>query len=392
MKLNQHLKEWKKVLSSKFPNLSLPQVSGLATWSLGMVMTQSSSLSRISTLIAQINQESENTARQRLKEWYKEGTAKAKKGNKRVSLEVRQCFAPLLRWMMELHPKNTRELFMALDATTLGTKFTVLSINVLYHGSAVPVAWKVIQATQKSRWKPYWQELLRALKEIVPPHDKVILSADRGVYAHWLFTEIVQLGWHPFLRINHHRGQYQPAGSTSWHPLACVVDSTTRHWSGQVTCFPSNPLNCCLLARWDEGYADPWLIVTDLPAADASIHGYGFRCWIECSYRDLKSDGWRWGKTRVQSPERAERYWLAMAVALLWMISCGRELERVETEGFEEDSTPSPPSTHPRQLSCFVQGLLTILGRLLTHQSLGLESLFPLPSQLSSPSLVFNSS
>jgi|GEM_PF-6496053 len=174
--------------------------------------------------------------------------------------------------------------------------------------------------------------------------------------------------------------------------LAYVVDSTTRHWSGQVTCFPSNPLPCWLLAQWDQGYADPWLVVTDLPAADASIHGYGFRCWIECSYRDLKSDGWCWGKTRVQSPDRAERYRLAMAVALLWMISCGREQERVETEGFEEDSTSSPPSTHPRQLSCFVQGLLTILGRLLTHQSLGLESWFPLPSQLSSPSLVFNSS
>ena len=73
MKLNQHLKDWKQIVSQKFPQLSLPQVSGLATWSFGMVMTSSSSLTRVSHLIAQINSEQENTVRQRLKEWYKEG-------------------------------------------------------------------------------------------------------------------------------------------------------------------------------------------------------------------------------------------------------------------------------------------------------------------------------
>ncbi|MDJ0574228.1 MAG: hypothetical protein QNJ65_03560 [Xenococcaceae cyanobacterium MO_234.B1] len=70
------------LVSYRFSHLSLPQVSGLATWSFGMVMTSSSSLTRVSHLIAKINTEPENTVRQRLKEWYKEGKAKAKKGNK----------------------------------------------------------------------------------------------------------------------------------------------------------------------------------------------------------------------------------------------------------------------------------------------------------------------
>ena len=71
MKINQHLKDWKQIISYRFPELSLPQVNGLATWSFGMVMTQSSSLSQVSSLIAKINIEQENTLRQRLKEWYK---------------------------------------------------------------------------------------------------------------------------------------------------------------------------------------------------------------------------------------------------------------------------------------------------------------------------------
>ncbi len=66
MKLNQHLKGWKQIVSQRFPHLSLPQVSGLATWSFGMVMTQSSSLTRVAHLIAKINLEKDNTVRQRL--------------------------------------------------------------------------------------------------------------------------------------------------------------------------------------------------------------------------------------------------------------------------------------------------------------------------------------
>jgi hypothetical protein len=74
-------------------HLSLPQVAGLATWSFGMVMTKSSSLSQVSNFIAKVNGEKPNTVRQRLKEWYLE--AEAKTGNKRSPSGCQQLFCPL---------------------------------------------------------------------------------------------------------------------------------------------------------------------------------------------------------------------------------------------------------------------------------------------------------
>ncbi len=65
--------------------------------------------------------------------------------------------------------------------------------------------------------------------------------------------------------------------------------------------------NCSLLARWDEGYKDPWLIVTDLKPEQGNPRWYGFRSWIESSYRDVKSDGRARHKTRLREPQRAER-------------------------------------------------------------------------------------
>lgn len=244
--------------------------------------------------------------------------------------------------------------------------------------------------------KPYWQKLFQSLKEIVPQDYLVIVSADRGLYADWLYQEITSLGWHPFLRINH-QGQYCTTDLDSWQPLATVVSREKQNWSGQVTCFKSNPIDCTLLAQWDDGYADPWLILTDLNPTQADVRwaargsvqvassdalgdsALRFRSWIECSYRDVKSDGFGWHKTRLRQPDRAERHWLAMSVAMLWMLTLGGEQENShERSLISARSLPSKLTTN-RSLSCFVNGLLTVVAQLLKGQSLSFGRLFPSP-------------
>ena len=377
MKLNQHLKNWQQIVSGRFNHLSLPQIKGLATWSFGMVMTQSSSLSKVSGLIAKINGESENTVRQRLKEWYKSARAKSKKGNKRTSLEVKDCFGSLLRWIIDLLPTNNQELALAMDATNIGQNFTVLSINVLYRRCAIPVAWKVVRGKSKGSWKPHWQQLYQSLQGIVPKNYFVIVSADRGLYADWLYREIVDLGWHPFLRINH-QGYYQRRNTSSWQALATILTDKNQSWSGQVTCFKKNPLTCTLLAHWGEDYSAPWLVLTDLSPNQADVNWYQLRCWIECSYRDFKSDGFDWHKTRLSHPDRAERHWLAMSVAMLWMLTLGGEQEVSHQESLISDRQSTNPIRSTPSLSCFVHGLLTVVAQLLNGQPLSFGRLFPL--------------
>ncbi|MBH8555322.1 hypothetical protein I8751_23830 [Nostocaceae cyanobacterium CENA357] len=41
-------------------------------------------------------------------------------------------------------------------------------------------------------------------------------------------------------------------------------------WSGRIICFVTNPVECTLLARWDIGYKNSWLILTDLEPTRAS--------------------------------------------------------------------------------------------------------------------------
>ena len=371
MQKNEYLKQWTRIVSKQMPHLSIPEVVGLATWSFGMVMTKSSSLSKVSQFIAVVNGEKASTVRQRLREWYEE--AEAKKGLHRRSLDVSSCFAPLLKWVLGLLPKNLAQIALALDATTVGNKFVVLSLNILLAGSGIPVAWRIVRANQPGSWKEHWQELINSLQSVIPTEFEVILTADRGLYADWLYQLIVDAGWHPFLRINH-QGTYHTPSKPTWQPLADVVSAPGQSWSSSIVCFKTNPLQCTLLARWDIGYKDPWLILTDLEPSKASALWYGLRPSTECVYRDVKSDGWCWHNTRLLNPQRAERLWLAIAVATLWMVIKGGEAEnKSHSPCFEQ-----LPSRHrvfslplnlnpPRHLSCFVLGLLTLLADLLNH-------------------------
>lgn len=320
MRKNRQLKDWTGVIARHFSHLSKPQIKGLAQWSFGMAMSQSSGLSTVSAFLGRLLGQSENSVRQRLRDWYKD--AKEKAGEQRQQLEVSSCFGPLLAWVLSLWVSDSRQLPLAMDATTLGQRFSVLSIGVLYRGCSIPIAWKVVKATEAGSWRPYWLELFDCLKAIVPPGWQVTVSADRGLYADWLYRKIVELEWHPLLRINL-GGTFCPAGEREFRPLRDFVPKTGTEQSLCGRCFKSNPLECTLLARWDEGYQDPWLIVTDLPPAQAEAAWYGLRAWQECGYRDIKSDGWQWQHTRMDDPTRAERLWLAMAVATLWAVNWG---------------------------------------------------------------------
>jgi len=185
---------------------------------------------------------------------------------------VTTCFLPLVRWVLAWWPPDERRVALVLDASTLGQRFTVLAISLIYRGSAIPIAWVVLPATRKGAWRPHWERLLSQIQAGLPAEWTVIVLADRGLYAKWLFQQIRDQGWHPFLRINS-GGNYRPDGAAQFRPLTQVITQGGPVWAGHVTCFSTAEaqLTCTLLARWDAGQAEPWLIVTDLAPEVADI-------------------------------------------------------------------------------------------------------------------------
>ena len=315
---------WTKELTKTFPDLSKPQVKGLAEWTFGMILARCCSLDSVASYMADWLEQPELSVRSRLREWYLPADCKSVSCccDKRKDLPVHTCFAPLLGWLRRGWPEP--RLALALDASTLADRFVLLAVSVLYRRSAVPVAWKILQATAKAAWKPHWLELLQAMHGVLPAHWLVVALADRGLWAPWLFQEIQLLGWHPLMRLKGGES-FRPDDSMSFVPLKQMVPKVEDVWCGTGTAFSTRGRQMAgtLLGWWGSGHKEPWLILSDLAPQQADPSWYGLRSWIEQGFKDSKRGGWQWQHTRMEDPKRADRLWLAIAVATLWLLRVG---------------------------------------------------------------------
>ena len=121
------LYQWNDIVGKRFPHLSKPMAACLALWSLGMIVARSCSLTAVAWAWAPILKEKFYTLRERLRDLYREAPAKA--GAKRCELDLDTCWAPWLSWVVE--GWHSKQLALALDATTLGQRFTVLAVSAV---------------------------------------------------------------------------------------------------------------------------------------------------------------------------------------------------------------------------------------------------------------------
>jgi hypothetical protein len=387
MSCPDRLSRWSHEVSRAFGHLSKPQVWGLVLWSAGMALAGAAGITQISALLALVLEQEEQTMFQRLREWYLD--AKHKSGKKRRELDISSCFAPLLRWIVCLWEPGKRQMVLVLDTTTLGERWTILSISVVIRSCAIPVAWKVLGGHEKGSWRPHWEGLLKHLEGSIPADWQVLVMADRGLYARWLFQAICARGWHPFLRIN----LGVKARAVAEEPFDWISRWTPMpgtRWKGQVECFAgkASHLTCTLLMHWEAGYEHAWAVLTDLEPEHAEVSWYGMRTWIETGYKDFKRGLWGWHHSKMQEAGRVERLWLAMAVAQVWMVSVGCQAEEKQEQkdpGADLKASHiarrrrTRPADQPpeRRLSCVVRGRLGLVAALFNAGVLPCGRLLP---------------
>jgi hypothetical protein len=126
--------DWTASVRQALPHLSKSEATVLALFSLGMIFARSCAVSAVTAFLAVALVRKTNTVRQQLREFCWEAEAKA--GAQRHDVSVERCFVPLLGWVLSRW--HGRQLALALAATTLGDRFAVLAISVVYRGCAIP--------------------------------------------------------------------------------------------------------------------------------------------------------------------------------------------------------------------------------------------------------------
>jgi hypothetical protein len=291
---------------------------------------------RVCLYLAQLTSIAPNTWRQRLKRF------------RQQPFPEQTLFPALLRLVVEW--LRLPQVFLALDATTLGNRWTVLALGVVVHHHTIPIAWRVVRGNTKGAWLPLCEAMLALLRGALPKSMPVYVLTDRGLWSPELFGAIVRNGWHPLMRINA-QGNFRPL----WGRRARALASLCPARAGQQVVIAGEAfryrLRCTLVVFWGAGAQDVWYLLTDLPARAVCGSWYGYRMWIEQGFRWLKRGCFGWHRCRVGSAVGMDWVWLVYALGCLL---AAREGQLVGSEVGLWDR-------HRRSASVLLLGLVSLM-------------------------------
>lgn len=267
---------------------------------------------------------------------------------------------------------------LLLDATRMGASATHAGVATVmlaagWHGRALPLLWRSWPADQPGQ---DWSGAITAM------------LADRGLSGGPLAAAARARGWHYLLRVQRTTrlhaadGAVRTIGELAPRPGTRALRTGVRVWGRRhkpkqrVTDWATAP-TANAVAVWRRGDPEPWLLLTDLPAAVARCADYRRRTGHEELFRDLKRGGWHWQASRVRQPARVDRLLFVLALATLWAVALG---QRVLKQG----QRPAVEERTRRCYSRFQLGLRWVQRCLATdravpcHFALHPESLAPL--------------
>jgi len=212
---------------------------------------------------------------------------------------------------------------LLLDETPRANDLRVLSIRAAYDHRAVPLAALCYRPHALPEPLPELvRSLLRQVRRGLPERIRVVLLADRGLCWPLLVDWCTEHGWHYVLRL---QGQTKVAGPDGVERQARErAPHAGSRWLGEAAVFKkAGWRGANVVATWEPGMKEPWLLLTDRRASLRHCRAYGKRMWQEESFRDDKSAGFHWGQSRVDDPAHAARLLLVLALALVLATSQG---------------------------------------------------------------------
>ncbi len=369
MRLPPECYQMLQTVEQHMPQLRHSQIKGLVLWVYGTILAGSSCQNAVSAALSVMG--NYNSLRQYIREWLYDGQDRSKPCQ--VQLDVRSCFVPLLRWVLSLWQSD--RLVLAIDPTMKADKLNSIVISVVYRSCAIPVAWHILPANSPGQWISPVVDLLALLSSAVPKDKTVLVMCDRGLRSPRLWEQIRSSGWHPYVRQSINT-VFCPDGGTRL-PARYLVPGPGHAWVGGGTAFRATSIRRrgTMIVVWDKDQQEPWVVMTDLPPAEAGVCWYALRFWIELGFKAIKSVGWQWQKTRRTDPERVSRHWLVLSVSTLLALAYGTRVEDASGLGVNPSRLRAPPKfvspTHrsatnrPRRIVSVLRQGIIWLNRLL---------------------------
>ncbi len=237
------------------------------------------------------------------------------------------------------HHERFRGVVIVLDESSQEDEVHLLVGGVPVGAVVLPLAVRTWPQNVPMPEGEYWTQvtgLLQQIQDMLPPElrDHVLLSADRAYGVPRMLDILTALGWNWLLRVQG-RTMIRLRNGTCC-PLRTLVPKPGTQWtSGFSSKEASEEMESeaigvfkaagwrgsQVVAVWAEGQAEPWLLLTSLPATQARLAEYAQRWAIERLYLGWKSHGWDIEASGIHDAQQLGRLLTGIALATLWRLA-----------------------------------------------------------------------
>ena len=315
------LHEWLAQVGALLPEMRVQRARVLALLAAGMVWSGSVTLLRIAQALPMTA--ADMSVETRLRRWLKND-----------GVVARAAWARLLPAL--LASRADQEVTLVFDPTPQTDRFAIVQLGLLCRHRVLPVAWRVV--SQQAPWPQpllaYARELVAETAAALPAGCRVTLVADRGLTSAALLDLCREVGWRPLFRVSAdaRQGCRVRLADGSERPIWDLVTGPGQRWSGETGLFQRAGWRWVTLTiRWDRGWREPWLLISDELRDGAAVARYRRRMRVEATYEDCKTRGWNIEGSKVTAPDRFDRLLLALHLAYWWATQLGlRAIRRGE--------------------------------------------------------------
>jgi hypothetical protein len=235
----------------------------------------------------------------------------------------KRWYAPIAHWWPGWCGRTQGEIVLIVDGSKVSAHHQLLMVAVALPGRAIPIAWSWVATARGHSSRCKQVALLARVYRLVPTGLPVTLVGDCEFGSVAVLQQLRVWRWDYVLR-QKSNNQVRIAPDADWQDFERLVTASgcmrfVR--TGRLTkkyAFPSG-----LLAVWETGKKQCWLLATSLSSADATLRYYRQRMRIEEMFGDFKRHGFDLEHTRLRHIHRLGRLTLLVCLLYVWLIRTG---------------------------------------------------------------------
>jgi len=299
---------WKRKIQQMRPKERLSRVKTMAWLMAGIFVSRSVQLGRAASKLPG------NATRTSVMRRFERLVANA-------NIRVCEWYEPVIRPILNAH--LGLEYRLVVDGSKVGPWHQLLLISLAYHHRTIPIAWMWVPKSRGHSSAARQLTLLRYVRTLLPKGAQVLLVGDQEFGAIAVLKQLDQWHWGYVLRQKSTQ-LFRPNANTPWKAFGEVIQKAGQQvWLGAVEYTQQHAYPTHLLAYWQQGEPEPWLLATNLPCSKATLKAYRRRVWIEGTFGDLKDNGFDLESSRLRTALHLHRLTLAVVLLYLDMLATG---------------------------------------------------------------------